>query len=100
MRSRPSAAASTAATSRRLWVTCVRLPPEPILLAAKRWLEILPSSGGIPRAQALLTTHTQYSDLTPNQYATALTWLRDLGLLEQIGAQVPPANQLLSAVFE
>lgn len=71
-----------------------------MLLAAKRWLEILPASGGIPRAQALLTTHHQYSDLTPTQYATALTWVRDLGLLDHIGAQVPPASQLLSAVFE
>lgn len=78
----------------------MRLPPEPILLAAKRWLEILPSSGGIPRAQALLATHTQYSDLTPTQYATALTWARDLGLLASAGSPVPAANQVLSAIFE
>jgi hypothetical protein len=78
----------------------VRLPPEPVLLAAKRWLEILPSSGGIPRAQALLTTHTAYSDLTPTQYATALTWLRDLGLLDSVGSPIPAANRVLSAIFE
>lgn len=76
------------------------LPPEPVLLAAKRWLELLPSSGGVPRAQALLTTHTEYSDLTPTQYATALTWLRDLGLLGHLGSPVPPASQVLSAIFE
>jgi len=78
----------------------VRLPPEPVLLAAKRWLEVLPSSGGIPRAQALLTTHEQYSELTPTQYATALTLLQDLALLEHGGSQVPPATRVLSAIFE
>lgn len=78
----------------------MRLPPKPVLLAAKRWLETLPSSGGIPRAQALLTTHPQYSDLTPTQYAAALTWLRDVGLLEGASALVPAANQVLIAIFE
>lgn len=78
----------------------MRLPPEPILLAAKRWLEVLPSSGGVPRAQALLTTYEQYSDLTPTQYATALNWLKELGLLEHQGSQMPPAARVLSAIFE
>lgn len=78
----------------------MRLPPEPVLLAAKRWVEILPASGGVPRALALLTTHTRYSDLTPTQYSTALTWLRDLDLLDSIGSRVPAANQVLGAIFE
>lgn len=78
----------------------MRLPPEPVLLAAKRWLEILPTSGGVPRAQALLTTHARYNDLTPTQYATALTWLRDLDLLESVGSRVPAANIVLGAIFE
>ena len=78
----------------------MRLPPEPILLAARRWLEILPSSGGIPRAQALLTTHRQYSDVSPTQYATALSWLRDLELLGKVGSPIPLANLVLGAIFE
>lgn len=78
----------------------MRLPPRPILVAAKRWLEILPSSGGVPRAQALLTAHTGYSDLTPTQYATALTWLRDAGLLEHVGSTAPAPNQVLAAFFD
>jgi hypothetical protein len=78
----------------------VRLPPEPVLLAAKRWLEILPTSGGIPRGQALLTTHPQYSDLTPTQYATALSWLRDVGLLARVGSRISASNLVLSAIFE
>jgi hypothetical protein len=78
----------------------MRLPPEPVLVAAKRWLELLPTSGGIPRAQTLLTTHTQYSDLTPTQYATALTLLRDLELLENVDSPVPAASRLFGAIFE
>jgi len=78
----------------------VRLPPETILLAAKRWLEVLPSSGGVPRARTLLTTATSYNDLTPTQYATAYSWLENLGLLAELGSPVPPANQVLAAVLE
>ena len=78
----------------------MRLPPEPVLLAARRWLEILPRTGGIPRAQALLTTHRQYSDVSPGQYGTALSWLRELELLETVGSLVPPANLILGAIFE
>lgn len=78
----------------------MRLPPEPVLVAAKRWLELLPTSGGVPRAQTLLSTHTEYSDLTPTQYATALTWLRDLGLDENVDSPVPAASRLFGAIFE
>ncbi|RKS05901.1 uncharacterized protein DUF3883 [Nocardiopsis sp. Huas11] len=75
-------------------------PPDPILLAAKRWLDILPTSGGIRRAQALLTTHTEFSDLTPTQYATALAWLNETGLLTSESSPAPSANQVLSAILE
>lgn len=78
----------------------MRLPAEPVLLAARRWLEILPSSGGIPRARALLTTHRQYSDLSPAQYSTAIAWLRDMGLLGFSSSGAPPARRILSAIFE
>lgn len=78
----------------------MRLPPEPVLLAARRWLEILPHTGGIPRAQALLTTHGQYSDVSPGQYGAALSWLRELELLGAVGSPVPPANLILGAIFE
>lgn len=78
----------------------MRLPPESVLLASRRWLEILPHTGGVPRAQALLTTHRQFSDVSPTQYATALSWLRELGLLDAVCSPVPPANRVLSAIFE
>ncbi|WP_188491110.1 protein NO VEIN domain-containing protein [Williamsia phyllosphaerae] len=78
----------------------MRLPPEPTLRAAKRWLEVLPTSGGIARAQALFTTHNRYSDLTPTQYAAALSLLRDLGLLSTERSPIPPENRILAAIFE
>jgi hypothetical protein len=78
----------------------MRLPPEPVLLAAKRWLELLPSSGGLARAQALVTSHALYNDLTPTQYATALTWLRDTRLIESVGSSVPVPLRILGALFE
>lgn len=78
----------------------MRLPPEPILLAAKRWLDLLPSSGGLARAQALVTSHADYNDLTPTQYGTALTWIRDTGLIESVGSRTPVALRILGALFE
>ncbi|TSD93029.1 DUF3883 domain-containing protein [Gordonia rubripertincta] len=78
----------------------MRLPPESILLAAKRWLEILPTSSGIPRAQALLTTHVKYSDLTPTQYASALTLLHELELIQGGRVVIPPGSRVLGALLE
>ncbi|WP_062389933.1 DUF3883 domain-containing protein [Demequina iriomotensis] len=78
----------------------MRLPPEPVLLAATRWLDVLPSTGGIARAQALLNSHAGYSDLTPTQYATALTLIRELGLLDGLESKVPGALRVLGALFE
>jgi len=57
-------------------------------------------AGGIPRAQALLTTHRQYSDLSPTQYSSALAWLRDRDLLGFPGSGAPPASRILGAIFE
>jgi hypothetical protein len=61
---------------------------------------MVPASGGIPRAQSLLTSHRKYSDLSPTQYATAFAWLRDMGLLSFPGSGAPPANRILGAIFE
>lgn len=78
----------------------MRLPPEPILVAAQRWLELLPTSGGVARAHAMLTNLPDYSDLTPTQYATALAWVREIGLLDAVGCGQPASAVLLRAVFE
>ena len=63
-------------------------------------MEIVPASGGIARAQALLTTHRKYSDLSPTQYSAALAWLRDMDLLGFLGSGAPPASRILAAIFE
>lgn len=57
------------------------VPPDPVLRAARRWLERLPDSGPA-RCRALFTNHAEFSDLTPTQYDTAYTWVQSLGLLE------------------
>lgn len=66
----------------------------------RRWLELLPSSGGVPRAQALLTTYRQYSDVSPTQYAAALSLLGELELLKKVGSPIPIANLIVGAIFE
>ncbi|WP_405459365.1 DUF3883 domain-containing protein [Streptomyces sp. NBC_00101] len=48
--------------------------------AALRWLEHL-HRADIPRLRALFTHHPDYADLTPAQYAEALTWLKKAGML-------------------
>lgn len=63
-------------------------------------MRTLETSGGIPRARALLTTHPQYGDLTPTQYEDALMWMRELGLLEDPESPLPVAHRILSHVFE
>jgi hypothetical protein len=61
----------------------VPVPPEPVLRAAARWLEYIPTSN-IARARALFTSHSSFSDITPTQYAAALEWLKDRGLLDAV----------------
>lgn len=61
-----------------------RLPSEPVLVAAGRWIRQLEHSG-IARAQAVFGAHLEFLDLTPTQYGTALGWLRDLGLVTEEG---------------
>lgn len=56
------------------------IPPDPILRAALRWLELAPAAGE-QHTRSLLTTNARYLDLTPTQYETALVWLRGTGLL-------------------
>lgn len=60
------------------------IPPDPILRAATRWLQHLPDSG-LARTRSLLAIHAEYSDLTETQYATALTWLEEVGLIDRSG---------------
>ncbi|NTW39858.1 MAG: DUF3883 domain-containing protein [Cellulomonadaceae bacterium] len=67
------------------------IPPEPILRAIARWIDLIPNSGE-QRARSLLLTSAQYRDLTPTQYETALAWLRAVGLLDGPLLDSPYAN--------
>ncbi|MFG2754114.1 protein NO VEIN domain-containing protein [Streptomyces xanthophaeus] len=49
-----------------------------------RWLERLPDSS-TARCRALFTHHADFSDLTPTQYEAAHSWLRQNGLLDDLG---------------
>lgn len=60
----------------------------------------MPASGGIPRARALLANHPKYSDLSPTQYATAFSLLRDLGVSLTAEFSARPENVVLGAIFE
>lgn len=59
--------------------------------AALRWLTLLRVCG-VPRAQAVLTHHPKYADLTPVQYAEALAWLRRIGMVTAVGRAVVDVN--------
>lgn len=77
------------------------IPPEPIIKAARRWLEHLPAEG-LKRARSLLTNAREYADLTPTQYAEALSWIQATNLVGADGKlnalDVPP-DRLLEAII-
>jgi hypothetical protein len=57
------------------------VPPSPILRAASRWIEHLGHSD-VRKVQALFTSHSAFSDLTPSQYAAGLSWLERVGFVK------------------
>lgn len=56
------------------------LPADGILRAAERWLRLL-SRSSFTQASALVRSGTDYTDLSPTQYASALEWLQQVGLI-------------------
>lgn len=72
-------------------------PADPILRAAVRWLENLLTSP-VDRTSALFRSHSSFTDITPTQYAAALSWLQDVGLVDEWGQVTSVENQRL-AVF-
>lgn len=73
--------------------------PDAILIAATRWLELLPQSGEA-RARTILSTAPRYGDLTSTQYESALEWLRAVGLLENANPPTPANHRVLIAAIE
>ena len=62
------------------------LPPERICVAIARWIGLLRSSS-LDRAWALLRSDPLFIDLTMTQYAAALEWLVQLGVVVDTGSQ-------------
>lgn len=87
------------------------LPAEAVLLAARRWLDLLQRSD-LATARALIRADSDHRRLTSTQYATALEWLAAVGLLvdgpdglaaapEIIGLDIPELDrQLLQRSLE
>lgn len=73
-------------------------PPDTILLAAARWLRLLQRSS-IEQASALIRADARFADLSVTQYAQALEWLAQLGLVRDgsSGQRPAPGLDLLSS---
>lgn len=56
------------------------VPPEPIVRAARRWIELLPTTEP-NRLRTLFATYPEFSDLTSTQYETAYSLLESFGVL-------------------
>lgn len=54
-------------------------PPDPVLVAATRWLQEV-RAGGWGRAWGVLRSSGAYADLTPTQYQAGRRWLSEAGL--------------------
>jgi hypothetical protein len=74
----------------------VPIPPDPVLRAAARWLERLPTSS-VARCRALFTSHYEFGDITPTQYEAAYAWLGDTGLLGDLHSLVPVGHRIFGA---
>lgn len=83
------------------------LPAETVILAASRWLRILRTST-VSQAWSLIRADAKYTDLTQTQYASALEWLKAIGLVvaESGGAKLAafagilPSAQMNKVLFE
>ncbi|MGK5497928.1 protein NO VEIN domain-containing protein [Streptomyces sp. URMC 125] len=72
------------------------VPPNPVLGAAVRWLERLPTSGAA-RIRALFTTHSDFSDITPTQYEFAYEWICRTGLLDDVRSSIPARRRVFDS---
>jgi hypothetical protein len=75
------------------------LPAEPVLHAAGRWVQHLRHSSAA-RARAIFTAHPDYTDLTPTQYETALSWLEEMGMVSEDGLLRCDLNSVELALLE
>ena len=83
------------------------LPADTVTRAAARWLRILRTST-VDQAWSLIQADSKYTDLTQTQYASALEWLNELGLITDgssgtellAGVKALPQAQANQLLFE
>lgn len=83
------------------------LPPEAVIRAAVRWLHILRGST-VLQGWSLIRFQATYTDLTQTQYASALEWLQEVGLVVlgprglelEASVKFTPAAQSNHVLFE
>lgn len=83
--------------SRQSWDISVPIPHNSLLLAAIRWLDLLPHNSP-ERCLVIFTNSAKYADLGPSQYYAARQWLLQHGLVS--GAQPIRVSNLRAKVFE
>ncbi|MEE4544682.1 DUF3883 domain-containing protein [Streptomyces sp. V4-01] len=57
---------------------------------------MLPASG-TARVRALLTTHSEFSDITPTQYDSAYAWIRETGLASDLQSSEPAPRRVFES---
>jgi hypothetical protein len=66
------------------------LPPDGVLIAAKRWIELLKRGESVDRGWAIIRNSPRDVPLTATQYATALEWLSLIGVIGGTGVLAAP----------
>lgn len=74
------------------------IPPSPVLRAAVRWLEHLPTSQ-LARTRALFRSHREFGDISPTQYEAAYAWLQKNKLLSAYPSTGDPRTTVFSAAI-
>jgi hypothetical protein len=88
--------------SRRSWAIFVPIPHSSLLLAAVRWLDLLPHNSP-ERCLVIFTNSAKYADLGPSQYHSARQWLLQHGLISgalSIGVSSPRLRVFEAAVSD
>jgi len=76
------------------------LPPDGVLAAAGRWIELLELGTSIERAWGVIRNAPAFAGLSATQYATALDWISSLGLLPELTQPgTAPASRLFTTAI-
>lgn len=76
------------------------LPPDGVLAAAGRWMELLQLGSSVEHAWGLIRNAPTFAGLSTTQYASALDWMSGLGLLPMLTQPDPtPAGRLFTTAI-